>query len=217
MHSLTRDATRGVSTTRIAAMVVAGVGSGLVAALLGLAGSSLVVGWIVACLVYLVWVYAIVFRFDGEEARQHARAEDPNRSVTQILLIVACVGSLGIVAVTVAEAGHASGGRADALAGLAVVSVVLSWILIHTLFMLRYAVLYYQGEEGGIDFNQPEPPDYRDFAYLAFDLGMTYQVSDTTVSNRLIRHLVTRHCLLSYLFGTIILATLINLIAGLGG
>ncbi|GAA4264535.1 DUF1345 domain-containing protein [Frondihabitans peucedani] len=216
MQPLSVDATRGASTTRVVVMFAVGIVVGVAAALLGLAGSSLVIGWIAACLVYLIWVYAIVFRFDGEQARQHARAEDPDRSVSQILLVLACVGSLGIVGFTVIEAGHASGARADALAILAVVSVVLSWFLIHTLFMLRYAVQYYAGEEGGIDFNQPEPPDYRDFAYLAFDLGMTYQVSDTTISNRTIRHLVTRHCLLSYLFGTVILATLINLVAGLG-
>lgn len=211
------DAAKGASKLRMVVMFAAGLLAGVAAALAGLAAISLVVGWIVACLVYLVWVYAIVYRFDGGGTRQHAKAEDPSRSTSQILLIVASLASLGIVGFTVIEASKASGLRADALAGLAVASVALSWFLIHTLYMLRYAVLYYRGEEGGIDFNQPEPPDYKDFAYLAFDLGMTYQVSDTTVSDRIIRHLITRHCLLSYLFGTVILASLINLIAGLGG
>lgn len=217
MEPVKVDARKGASKLRMVVMFAAGIVAGGVAALSGLAAISLVIGWIVACLVYLVWVYSIVYRFDGEGTRKHALAEDPSRSTSQILLILASLASLGIVGFTVIEASKASGLRADGLAGLSVTSVALSWFLIHTLYMLRYAVLYYQGDEGGIDFNQKEPPDYHDFAYLAFDLGMTYQVSDTTVSNRIIRHLVTRHCLLSYLFGTVILATLINLVAGLGG
>jgi uncharacterized membrane protein len=217
MPLFTIDSAKGASKVRIVVMFAAGIAAGTIAALVGFAGISLVMGWIVACAVYLSWVYSIVFRFDGAQTRTHALAEDPSRSTSQILLIVASLASLGIVGFTVIEANKASGLRADGLAALAVASVALSWFLIHTLYMLRYAVLYYQGEEGGIEFNQKEAPDYKDFAYLAFDLGMTYQVSDTTVTNRFIRHLITRHCLLSYLFGTVILASLINLVAGLGG
>jgi uncharacterized membrane protein len=101
------------------------------------------------------------------------------------------------------------------LAGVAVVSVALSWGLIHTLFTLRYASLYYWDQEGGIDFNQDEPPRYSDFAYLAFTLGMTFQVSDTNLQSNDIRATALRHGLLSYVFGSVILATLINLIVGL--
>lgn len=211
------DASKGASTLRMVVMFASGLVAGGLAVVLGLAGTALVIGWIVACLVYLVWVYVVVYRFDGDGTREHALAEDPSRSTSQLLLLLASLASLGIVAFTITEASKATGFRADGLAGLGVLSVALSWFLIHTLYMLRYAVLYYQGEEGGIDFNQKEAPDYKDFAYLAFDLGMTYQVSDTTVTHRDIRHLITRHCLLSYLFGTVILATLINLVAGLGG
>ena len=80
---------------------------------------------------------------------------------------------------------------------------------------MRYAQLYYRGKEGGVDFNQEEPPKYSDFAYLSFTLGMTFQVSDTNVGNSVIRQTVLRHSLLSYLFGSVILATTVNLIAGL--
>jgi uncharacterized membrane protein len=96
-----------------------------------------------------------------------------------------------------------------------VLSVVLSWTLLHTLFTLRYARLYYEGADGGIEFNQTEPPSYGDFAYLAFTLGMTFQVSDTNLKTHLIRMTALRHGLLSYLFGSVILATMINLVAGL--
>lgn len=216
MHPVTADARKGASKLRLAVMFVAGIVAGIIAALFGLAEISFVVGWIVACATYLVWVFAVVHRFTGEQTRQHAKAEDPARSTSRILLVVASLASLVIVGSTVIEASKASGILATVYAGLAVLSVALSWFLIHTLFMLRYAVLYYDGKEGGIDFNQEEPPDYADFAYLAFDLGMTYQVSDTSIGSSVIRHTVTRHTLLSYLFGTVILATLINLVAGLG-
>jgi uncharacterized membrane protein len=87
--------------------------------------------------------------------------------------------------------------------------------MVHTVFMLRYAQLYYAGEQGGIDFNQADPPTYTDFAYLAFTIGMTFQVSDTPLRSKVIRRTALRHALLSYLFGTGILATTINLVASL--
>lgn len=85
----------------------------------------------------------------------------------------------------------------------------------HTLFTLRYARLYFAGQAGGIDFNNNEPPRIVDFAYVAFTIGMTYQVSDTNISQFDIRSLALRQGLLSYLFGAVILASVINLVAGL--
>jgi uncharacterized membrane protein len=99
---------------------------------------------------------------------------------------------------------------------VAVVSVVLSWALVHTVFTLRYGRLYHDGAPGGIDFHGDEPPTYHDFAYMAFTIGMTYQVSDTEVPSREIRANVVRHALLSFLFGTSIIAVTINIVANLG-
>ncbi len=100
--------------------------------------------------------------------------------------------------------------------GVGIGSVVLSWAVVHTVFTLRYAKLYYAESDGtGIDFNQPGPPKYSDFAYLAFTIGMTFQVSDTDLQNTLIRATALRHSWLSYAFGAVIIATTINLIAGL--
>jgi uncharacterized membrane protein len=82
--------------------------------------------------------------------------------------------------------------------------------------MLRYAELYYAGTRGGVDFNQDEPPRYLDFAYLSFTIGMTFQVSDTNLQAPSIRATALRQALVSYLFGAVILASMINLIAGLG-
>jgi len=92
---------------------------------------------------------------------------------------------------------------------------VLSWAVVHTVYTLRYAAAYYGEPAGGIGFNGGEPPSYRDFAYLAFTIGMTFQVSDTALQTTALRRTALRHALLSYLFGTGILAVTINLVAGL--
>lgn len=91
----------------------------------------------------------------------------------------------------------------------------MAWAALHLMYAARYAYLYYQGSAGGIDFNSEDPPAYRDFFYFSYNLGMTYQVSDTDVSSSVIRSVVLRHSLLSYLFGTSLLATAINLVAGM--
>ena len=87
--------------------------------------------------------------------------------------------------------------------------------MLHLTYAARYAYLYYGDPVGGIDFNSSDPPAYRDFCYFSYNLGMTYQVSDTGVSSTAIRSVVLRHCLISYVFGTVILAATINLVAGL--
>jgi uncharacterized membrane protein len=91
----------------------------------------------------------------------------------------------------------------------------MAWAGLHLMYATRYAYFYYTKSAHGIDFNCDDPPTYRDFLYFSYNLGMTYQVSDTSVSSPTIRTVVLRHCLLSYVFGTVILATTINLVAGI--
>ena len=93
--------------------------------------------------------------------------------------------------------------------------MALSWTVVQTVFTLHYARLYYGHPAGGIDFNQETPPGYGDFAYLAFTVGMTFQVSDTALQTSALRAAALRQALLSYLLGAVILATTINLVAGL--
>ena len=100
--------------------------------------------------------------------------------------------------------------------GLALLSVSLSWIVVHTVYALRYAHLFYTGD-GGIDFPGTKAPGYGDFAYLSLTIGMTFQVSDTDVSSHDVRMTVLRHALLSYLFGFAVIALTINVVAGLIG
>jgi uncharacterized membrane protein len=116
---------------------------------------------------------------------------------------------------TLVLAGGAHDGRKVALVTLTVLTVVLAWGLVHTVFTLRYGDLYYGDPVGGIDFNENDLPDYRDFAYLALTIGMTFQVSDTNLQAKKIRRTAIRHALLSYAFGTVIVAITINIVASL--
>jgi uncharacterized membrane protein len=211
------------SRLRFLVMLLAGLGA---AAATGLAGrwvEAPAVGWGTASLTYVVWVWLVIGRLGPAQTRAHATAEDPSRNATDLLILAANVASLAAVAAVVVDS-HSIGGGARLGGGLlALASVALSWMLVQTLFTLRYAELYYgtgrRGgpDVGGISFNQERPPQYTDFAYVATSLGMTYQVSDTNLENHAIRAEALKHSLLSYLFGTVILATTINLVIGLAG
>jgi uncharacterized membrane protein len=137
-------------------------------------------------------------------------------AVVDLIMVVACLISLVGVVVGLAHArGHASA-VSSILTGDAVFTVFLSWFTVHTLFVLRYARLYYGEVPGGIDFPNTEvPPDYMDFVYVAFTVGMTFQVSDTGIAQRTIRRTVIRHALLSYIFGTVIVGVAINVVGNL--
>jgi uncharacterized membrane protein len=100
---------------------------------------------------------------------------------------------------------------------LGVASVICAWAVLHTVFTLKYARQYYRDAVGGLGFNQDEPPGYRDFAYVAFTIGMTFQVSDTDIQHPRMRSLVLGHALMAYLFGAVIIAVTVNLLAGLSG
>lgn len=197
-------------------MLGVGVSTAAVTLVFGTWDYALVNGWIAAALTYTIWVWLKVHNLDAQATESHAMREDPSRGMADTLLVVASIASLAIVGFILVRAASIAEPSRAVLAGLAIVSVGLSWALIHTLFTLRYAYLYYDNTPGGVDFNQKEAPDYGDFAYLAFTLGMTYQVSDTAIGDREIRKSALRHALLSYLFGAVILATVINLVAGLG-
>lgn len=173
-----------------------------------------VIGWSVSALVFCIFTYGNVRRRDASQTAAMAARDDPSPTATELLLLMANVASLVAVAYLLVHANATHGVRQALLAAAAVASVAVSWALVHTLYMLRYAVLYYSDTVGGINFNQSDPPRFADFAYLAFTIGMTYQVSDTNFENSRIRVVALRHALLSFVFGSMILATMINLIAG---
>jgi uncharacterized membrane protein len=174
------------------------------------------VGWDATAIVFCGWTWLVIWPMSAEQTATRATEEDPSRAIGDIIVLTACVASLGALGLVLAYAHESAGLTRGMLALLAVVSVAVSWFSVHTIFTLRYALLYYTQPVGGNGFNQQQRPDYRDFAYVARTLGMTFQVSDTELQNSDIRATALRHALLSYVFGAVILAAAVNLIAGLG-
>jgi uncharacterized membrane protein len=171
--------------------------------------------WGVAALLIGLAIWPRILRMDAEQAKANARDEDFSRVSGDVVLLVASVASLIAIFYLVDEAGRRHGAAKVMLAVLAVAVVVLSWLLVQTVYTVRYGDLYYGDPIGGIDFNDDNPPDYHDFLYVAFTIGMTYQVSDTTLRTRAVRRTAIRQAVLSFVFVTVILAVTINVVASL--
>lgn len=199
---------------RLLVMVGVGVAVALVVGALGNWVYAPAAGWAAASATYLVWVWSVIGRLGRAATAAHARREDPGRVFSDALVLSATVASFAGVALILLDASNEQGGAKDATVAMALGSIALSWFLVHTLFTLRYAAIYYR-DGTGVDFNEESQPRYADFAYLAFTVGMTFQVSDTDLKTNAIRGTVLRQALLSYLLGAIVLATTINLVSGL--
>jgi uncharacterized membrane protein len=171
-------------------------------------------GWVVAAGVTLGWVWLSIRGLDGEHTARVATLEDDSRIAADLLLVSASGASLIAVAFALVSASAEEGVAKAMTTLLATTSIVVSWALVQTVYTLRYAHLYY-GRVPGIQFPGGEQPDYRDFAYLAFTIGMTYQVSDTALSAKPVRRVALRHALLSWVFGTAVVAMTINVVASL--
>lgn len=204
---------RRAAAAFIAGLAVAGVLMAFVTWGLALAGA-----WDVVALVVLATTWPIIVRADSARAPQLAAREDETEGSARALLVTASVASLLGAGYTLYLAEGESGAVRGLLIGLAVLTVVLSWLLINTVYTLRYADQHFRSQPGGIAFGTDvgqEHPSYRDFAYVAFTIGMTYQVSDTTLRDPQIRRSVLAHAILSYVFGVVIVAGSVNLIASL--
>lgn len=204
------------SARRVVVMIAAGGIVGLTASRSAPWQLSVLLGWSAAAMAYLASVWWTIGRADGVETRRLSTVEDDNRAERGLLVVTASVVSLGgAVAGLMKERQLGGGTTGVVLTVAALATVVLSWIVVHTDFTLRYAHLYYRDPVGGIDFAGVDLPDYRDFAYLSFTIGMTYQVSDTGLLTPLFRRVLLTHASVSYLFGVVIIAAVINILAGL--
>jgi uncharacterized membrane protein len=202
--------------TRFLLAAVVGVAAGFAfAPFLGLA-AGLLAGWGAFAVTSVVWVVILMWPMTPEQTRAHAIGEDPGRSVARLVALIGSVASLGAVAVVLIQTQDASEAESYILAAIAVVSVGASWALIQADYMLRVAHIYYTPPEGGIDFNQEEEPSYTDFAYFSLGIGMGYQVGDSSVRTNEIRRLVIPQSMLAYLFGAVIIGTVVNLVIDLG-
>lgn len=198
-------------STRYAVVVFIGLLAGLVSSRWLDWQVAGLVGWDVAALLLVIFIRLDFSRHNPTETARVARSDDFNHGVMDTIMLVASLVSLAAVAVLLTSQ------SIDATTklmhdGLGLLSIVISWATVHTIYSLRYAAMYYRGTEGGVDFGKGRPT-FDDFAYLAYTVGMTCQISDTTLQTSEFRSVVLRHAWLSFLFGTAIIATTINLVA----
>jgi uncharacterized membrane protein len=179
-------------------------------------GTGSLIGWDAAALVLVASTWLTAWPMSADRTAQHAKSEDPARFVRDLVVLAAAIASLVGVAFVEVASGNSHGTTKGLLICLGLVTVLLSWAVVHTSFALRYAGLYYAGQPGGIDFHDKGATGkYSDFAYVAFTIGMTFQVADTNLRTKQLRKTVLRQALLSYVFGVVIIAITINVIASL--
>jgi uncharacterized membrane protein len=175
--------------------------------------TRLLVGWDVGVVIYLALVAHMMWRSDIDRIRRRAVLEDEGQFAILVFTVLAALASLGAI---FAELGTgASGGRSALRVAHAALTILLSWALIHTIFALHYAHEFYDVTAGGLAFPQGGgDPDYWDFVYFSFVIGMTSQVSDVAVTSKEVRRIVTAHGVLSFVFNAALVALTVNLAAG---
>jgi uncharacterized membrane protein len=200
---------------RVMYALVGGAVTGSVASLFTPVQASILLGWDVAVVIYLTWTWAVIWQLDPGITARLAKREDPSTAVAELVVVAAGTAMLVAVGFALVRAGQATGGMKDYLVALGLVSVVLSWTVVHAVYALRYARAYYSEPAGGIEFNEEEPPNYIDFIYFSFTVGMTFQVADTNITSKAVRRMTLHHALLSYVFGAVLLGLVINVVATL--
>ena len=207
---------RILSARRALVCVAVGVVVGTVVGLVVAPPLGPLAGWCSAGVLGLVWVWRICWPQDHTGTERLAR-EESSSHVTDDAIIVACLASVAAMVIALVESGQGKGAVPVALIILGVLGTIVAWALVNTVYALKYARLYFVDQgEGGLDFNQESRPTYSDFAFLAFTIGMSYAVADVEPSSTQTRRKALPHALLSYFFGTVLIAVAINLVTDLG-
>ena len=179
------------------------------------------ISWDVFALTMLVLSWVVLLIRPTDQIRKWARTEDGSKIFVFLLILITSLSSL--VAVTFLVTSDSASQESPIMyVSLAVLGILLSWSMVHTTFTFHYAHLYYDDDEdenshadaGGLDFPKDKEPDYLDFAYFSFVIGMTFQVSDVQITRRNLRRHVLLHGLISFVLNTFVVALTINLIAG---
>jgi uncharacterized membrane protein len=172
--------------------------------------TRLLVGWDIFITFYLVLVYVMVLRSGLAHIKRNAILQDDGRF---LILLVVALGAFASIAAIIFELDAAH--RSTPELALATVTIALSWAAVHTVFALHYAHEFYRGAKpGGLDFpkgHEDEEPDYWDFVYFSFVIGMTAQVSDVGVTDKMIRRTATVHGIISFVFNTALVALMVNI------
>ena len=184
--------------------------------------THIMIGWdtFSFCMIVMHWI--TFFIIQSKEIRAQAKVQDPNRSVIFIIILVSTLASFLAVLILLVTEKQSNSGAAWRMP-IAVAGMLFSWFLIHTIFALRYAHIFYGDDKtnpkmhaGGLKFPEEDHPGYLDFAYFSFVLGMTFQVSDVQINSKRLRHLALLHGLIAFGFNTTMIALTINIIASLG-
>lgn len=177
--------------------------------------------WDVFAISYIVTGWIVFYNRTVEELRTWARVDDGSRIFVSFSVVLASIASLVIVLLLMLSKEVAGGSKMIYLP-VAITGMLASWVMVHTTLTFHYANLYYDDDgtdvtkhAGGLEFPSEKRPDYIDFAYFSFVIGMTFQVSDVEISRRVIRRTALAHGLLSFALNTFVVALTINLIAGL--
>lgn len=182
-------------------------------------GARLLLAWDSAALTYLLTMWTLFIRAGEAELRSRAALYDERTPVLLLIVLAAIVASLGAVVDAMIVAKAAPSSARALIIGAAGATLVLSWLVLQSVFVLHYAHRYFGAgkDKGGIQFPGEQPTGYLDFAYLAFSIGATFQVSDNSILTSRLRRLVTAHAAAAYFYNTAILALGINIIASLIG
>ncbi|WP_316832624.1 DUF1345 domain-containing protein [Pedobacter aquatilis] len=175
--------------------------------------TRLMLGWDFFCIVLISLHWYMFYNTSAAETHLKAKMQDETRGEIFAVVVVSTFAGLLAVVLLLIEKEIETLDLVTAISGM-----FLSWVLVHTTFTMRYAHLFYgdtKNKNGGLDFPGDEEPDFIDFAYFAFVIGMTFQVSDVEISSRKIRRLTLLHSIISFIFNTVIVALTINALAGL--
>lgn len=183
--------------------------------------NRLILVWDMFCVSMIMFSWILFIKTNSDDLCMVVEKQDDGLKIIFTIVLVAVFFSIfGTLALLVEKNGTTVNKFWHTIIALS--PVLLSWVLLHTMFAIRYAHLYHDhnllgtgSKVGGIEFPTKEAPDYVDFAYFSFVIGMTFQVSDVTVSSRTIRRFVLMHSIISFAFNTIIVALTINTLAGL--
>jgi uncharacterized membrane protein len=176
--------------------------------------TRLLTGWDVAVVLYLALVFQMMGRSTTDTMRQHAADQDEGRLTMLILTVVSALASVAAIFAELGGATGPTGSRPPANVALAAFTILLSWTFIHTIFALHYAHEFYdETDGGGLAFPGDREPDYWDFVYFSFVIGMTSQVSDVAITSKLIRRTAAAHGIVSFVFNAALLALTVNLAA----
>lgn len=208
---------RILSARRALVCVAVGAVAGAVAAVAVAPRLGPLVAWCTAGLIALLWVWRICWPQDPGGTERLAREESSSR-VTDDAIIAACLASIAAVVVALIQSSDQGGDAISvALVILGVLGTMVAWALVNTVYAFKYARMYFlDHREGGFDFKQETQPTYSDFAYFAFTIGMSFAVSEIEPTSSDTRRRALPHALLSYLFGTVLIAVAINLVTNLG-